>query len=66
MPKPLVPEHVDIHGVRINLEVDGTEAFNPVDDGYALNRLLEWAAAPSLQQKILVDNPANLYEFDSF
>ena len=65
MPKPLVPEHVDIHGVRIDLEADGTEAFNPVDDGRALNRLFEWAAAPSLQQKILVGNPVNLYEFDS-
>ncbi len=65
MPKPSAQEPVDIHGVRINLETDGIEAFNSVDDGRALNRLLEWAAAPRLQQKILVDNPANLYEFDS-
>ncbi len=44
---------------------DVIEAFNPIDDGRALNRLLEWVQDPLVQKKILVDNPANLYGFDS-
>lgn len=39
------------------------EPFNPIDDGRALNRFLDWEKNPSLQKKILVDNPAELYRF---
>ena len=38
------------------------EPFRPEDDGAALNRLASWASAAELQ-KILVDNPARLYQF---
>jgi predicted TIM-barrel fold metal-dependent hydrolase len=39
------------------------EPFNPIDDGAALNRLARWAQTPELIRKILVDNPARLYDF---
>jgi predicted TIM-barrel fold metal-dependent hydrolase len=38
------------------------EPFRPEDNGAALNRLSSWASAAELQ-KILVDNPARLYQF---
>lgn len=43
---------------------DNLEAFHPIDDGHALNRLAKWAQDPILIQKILVDNPTQLYQFD--
>jgi predicted TIM-barrel fold metal-dependent hydrolase len=39
------------------------EPFFPIDDGRALNRLAEWVADPVRLRKILVDNPARLYDF---
>jgi predicted TIM-barrel fold metal-dependent hydrolase len=39
------------------------EPFRPEDDGQALNRLAEWTKSPEELQKILVDNPARLYQF---
>jgi predicted TIM-barrel fold metal-dependent hydrolase len=40
------------------------EPFRPEDDGRALNRLNEWTGGDrSLLRKILVDNPARLYDF---
>lgn len=42
---------------------DEVEAFNPVNDGHALNRLAGWAADDVMLRKILVDNPARLYDF---
>ena len=39
------------------------EPFTPIDDGAALNRLARWAQTPELIKKILVDNPARLYDF---
>ena len=42
---------------------DVVETFNPVDDGRALNRLVEWVNDPIILKKILVDNPAKLYDF---
>ncbi len=39
------------------------EPFNPIDDGRALNRLVEWVNDPTILKKILVDNPAKLYDF---
>ena len=42
---------------------DMIEAFAPVDDGRALNRLGEWVANAATLEKILVHNPARLYDF---
>jgi predicted TIM-barrel fold metal-dependent hydrolase len=39
------------------------EPFRPEDDGHALNRLAEWTKSATELQKILVDNPARLYQF---
>jgi predicted TIM-barrel fold metal-dependent hydrolase len=39
------------------------EPFRPEDDGQALNRLAEWTQSASELKKILVDNPARLYQF---
>jgi predicted TIM-barrel fold metal-dependent hydrolase len=50
--RPGVPRRVDV-----------IEAFNPVNDGRALNRLAEWAGDAATLRKILVDNPAVLYDF---
>ena len=33
------------------------------DDAVLLDRLADWAPTAALQQRILVDNPANLYGF---
>jgi predicted TIM-barrel fold metal-dependent hydrolase len=42
---------------------DEIERFNPVNDGHALNRLAAWVNDGSVLKKILVDNPAKLYDF---
>jgi predicted TIM-barrel fold metal-dependent hydrolase len=47
-------------GVRT---ADVVEPFFPIDDGRALNRLREWIADPLRLRRILVDNPARLYDF---
>lgn len=39
------------------------EPFHGFDDGRALNRLVHWAQTPDTVQRILVDNPARLYDF---
>ncbi len=39
------------------------EPFRPEDDGAALNRLAGWTTNRTELQKILVDNPARLYQF---
>jgi predicted TIM-barrel fold metal-dependent hydrolase len=39
------------------------EPFRPIDDGRALNRLAEWAPDRALLEKILVHNPARLYDY---
>jgi predicted TIM-barrel fold metal-dependent hydrolase len=39
------------------------EPFRPEDNGEALNRLAGWTNNRSELQKILVDNPARLYQF---
>lgn len=43
--------------------IDEIEPFNAIDDGRALNRLAEWAGDEDTLRKILVDNPAALYDF---
>lgn len=42
---------------------DVVETFNPVDDGRALNRLVDWVNDPIILKKILVNNPAKIYDF---
>lgn len=42
---------------------DVIEPFNPIDDGRALNRLVEWVNNTNILKKILVNNPAELYDF---
>ena len=37
--------------------------FYDIDDGLALNQLASWAPDAALRRKILVDNPARLYDF---
>jgi len=39
------------------------EPFRPEDDGAALNRLASWTKNRTELTKILVDNPARLYQF---
>jgi len=46
---------------RIKEEI---EPFHQINDGHALNRLNQWVKDPSILQKILVDNPAQLYGFE--
>ena len=48
---------------RVHHSIDEIEAFSPVDDGNALNRLARWVDDAAVMQKILVDNPARLYGF---
>jgi predicted TIM-barrel fold metal-dependent hydrolase len=48
-------------GVPRTLET--IESFRPIDDGVALNRLHQWARDRSELEKILVRNPARLYDF---
>ena len=40
------------------------EPFHPEDDGAALNRLARWTSGNTELHKILVENPARLYQFD--
>jgi predicted TIM-barrel fold metal-dependent hydrolase len=39
------------------------QPFDPIDDAAALRRLHGWVGDPALFRKILVDNPARLYDF---
>jgi predicted TIM-barrel fold metal-dependent hydrolase len=39
------------------------QPFDDIDDAAALARLARWAASETVLQKILVDNPARLYDF---
>jgi predicted TIM-barrel fold metal-dependent hydrolase len=48
------------HGARSRHAV---QPFDAVDDRSALGRLAEWFPDSNLRRKILVDNPARLYDF---
>ncbi len=39
------------------------EPYRPIDNGAALNRLASWTRDSTTLRKILVDNPARLYQF---
>lgn len=42
---------------------DEVQPFDAIDDAAALARIHFWTAVPTLFRKILVDNPARLYDF---
>lgn len=42
---------------------DQVEAFNPINDGHALNRLAAWVDDAATLSQILSTNPARLYDF---
>jgi predicted TIM-barrel fold metal-dependent hydrolase len=44
---------------------DAIEPFAPIDDGRALNRFAGWAGSAEMIRRILVDNPARLYDFET-
>jgi predicted TIM-barrel fold metal-dependent hydrolase/predicted NBD/HSP70 family sugar kinase len=44
---------------------DEPAPFYDIDDGLALNQLKLWAPSAAIRHKILVDNPARLYDFPS-
>jgi len=48
------------HGTRVS---DAIQPFDAVDDRAALARLTTWFPDANLRRKILVDNPAALYDF---
>ena len=48
---------------RRGKELDAITPFFDIDDGLALNQLPFWARNASIRRKILVDNPARLYDF---
>jgi predicted TIM-barrel fold metal-dependent hydrolase len=50
-------------GRRPGQPLDEIEEFFPEDDGRTLNLLADWAPDPEIRRKILVDNPARLYDF---
>jgi predicted TIM-barrel fold metal-dependent hydrolase len=50
-------------GHKRGQSIEEIEAFFPEDDGRTLNLLAEWAPDPALRRRVLVDNPALLYDF---
>ena len=48
---------------RETLDLSRIDPYRPVDDGAALNRLGRWFPEAEARQRILVDNPAQLYGF---
>jgi predicted TIM-barrel fold metal-dependent hydrolase len=50
-------------GHKRGQSVEAIEPFFPEDDGRTLDLLADWAPEPALRQRILVENPARLYDF---
>jgi predicted TIM-barrel fold metal-dependent hydrolase len=50
-------------GGRDSRSRDAIQPFDAIDDRAALARLAEWFPDANLRRKILVDNPARLYDF---
>ena len=50
------------HHAEPGKEMEITPSFD-IDDGLALNQVARWAPTAATRRKILVDNPARLYEF---
>ena len=51
------------HAAPPGAALDAPAAFYDIDDGLALNQLAAWAPSAAIRRKILVDNPARLYDF---
>ncbi len=51
------------HHALAGRELDPATPFFDIDDGLALNQLQFWARSAAVRRKILVDNPARLYDF---
>ena len=51
------------HAAPPGAELDRITPFYDIDDGLALNRLRSWARSAAMRRKILVENPARLYDF---
>ena len=51
------------HAAVPGAERDAVTPFYDIDDGLALNQLADWAPDAAIRRKILVDNPARLYDF---
>jgi predicted TIM-barrel fold metal-dependent hydrolase/predicted NBD/HSP70 family sugar kinase len=51
------------HAARPGAALDRITPAYDIDDGLALNQLRSWAPSAALRRKILVDNPARLYDF---
>ena len=51
------------HAASPEMALDQLAPFYDIDDGLALNQLALWAPSAAIRRKILVDNPARLYDF---
>ncbi|MGE0257535.1 MAG: ROK family protein [Alphaproteobacteria bacterium] len=51
------------HAAAPGGERDAVAPFYDIDDGLALNQLVDWAPDAAIRRKILVDNPSRLYDF---
>jgi predicted TIM-barrel fold metal-dependent hydrolase len=55
--------HAAAPGVAPGAELGELTPFYDIDDGLALNQLADWAPDAAMRRKILVENPARLYDF---
>jgi predicted TIM-barrel fold metal-dependent hydrolase len=51
------------HAAAPGAALDQPTPFFDIDNGLALNQLQSWARSAAIRRKILVDNPARLYDF---
>jgi predicted TIM-barrel fold metal-dependent hydrolase len=51
------------HAAAPGAALDRVSPFYDIDNGLALNQLLLWAPNAAIRRKILVENPARLYDF---
>jgi predicted TIM-barrel fold metal-dependent hydrolase len=51
------------HAAAPGAELSEPTPFYDIDDGLALNQLADWAQDAAIRRKILVENPARLYDF---
>lgn len=62
-PAPIARALADANPDRLLWGTGWPHAGEPIDDRAALARLAEWFPDANLRRKILVDNPARLYDF---
>jgi predicted TIM-barrel fold metal-dependent hydrolase len=55
--------HTGIHAADAR-DVERVTPFRSLDTGVLLSNLMAWISDPTVQRRILVQNPAQLYEFD--